>query len=65
MWGEMNFEVNGQAYILTFLPNEGSFALFAPNSEGMNRMRIVHDEGPMLIAKVDDEPEPERNRRLN
>jgi len=62
----MNFEVNGQAYILTFLPDEGSFGLFAPNREGMNRMKIVHEQGPMFIAKMDsEEEEPQGKQSLN
>jgi hypothetical protein len=55
----MNFEVNGQPYVLTFLPDEGSFALFAPNREGMNRMKIVHDEGPTWVVTADPEMEGE------
>ncbi len=60
----MNFEVNGQAYVLTFLPGEGSFALFE-NDEGMRRMRIVHDDGPVFITKLGDENGPERSRGPN
>ncbi len=60
----MNFVVNGQAYILTFLPGEGNFALFESGDDGMQRMRIVHDDGPMLVAKLDDEA-PEGKPSLN
>ena len=65
MWGDMNFEINGQNYILTFLPDEGSFALFAPDRQGMNRMKIVHDDGPTFIAPIEDVEENKGKRRLN
>jgi hypothetical protein len=48
----MNFEVNGQAYVLTFLPGEGTFALFEQNGEEVERVKIVHDDGPMVIAHI-------------
>ena len=64
-WGEMNFEVNGQSYILTFLPEEGSFALFEPNNRGMKRLKIVHDEGPTWIVTADQNPEDAEKPRLN
>lgn len=61
----MNFEVNGQNYLLTFLPGEGSFALFENDDEDLKRMKIVHDDGPMLIAKIGHEQEPGDSRSLN
>jgi hypothetical protein len=61
----MNFEVNGQAYVLTFLPNEGSIALFEKDGDEFERMKIVHDDGPMLIATIADEDGPERTPSLN
>jgi hypothetical protein len=61
----MNFEVNGQAYVLTFLPDEGSFALFEDNGDDVQRMKIVHDDGPMFLAKIGDQREPERKQSLN
>ena len=65
MWGDMDFEINGQNYILTFLPNEGSFALFEKDDEGVHRMKIVHDDGPMFIAPVGDPEQNEGKRSLN
>ena len=61
----MDFEVNGQNYILAFLPNEGSFGLFEKDGEGVHRMKIVHDDGPMLIAPMQDEEKNEGKRSLN
>jgi hypothetical protein len=61
----MNFEVNGQAYVLTYLPGEGSFALFETDEDGAKRMKIVHDDGPMLIAKIGDDQAPEGKPSLN
>ncbi len=62
----MNFEVNGQAYVLTYLPSEGSFALFeTDDKDGLKRMKIVHDDGPMLIAKIGDDRAPEGKPSLN
>ncbi len=61
----MNFEVNGQAYVLTFLPGEGSFALFETDEDGPKRMKIVHDDGPMFIAPIAHEDGPKRTKSLN
>lgn len=61
----MNFEVNGQGYVFTFLPNEGSFALFEKDGEEFERMKIVHDDGPVFIAQVGGEKETEKARGLN
>lgn len=61
----MDFEVNGQAYVLTYLPGEGSFALFETDADGAKRMKIVHDDGPMLIANIGDDQAPEGKRSLN
>ncbi len=60
----MNFEVNGQDYVLTFLPNEGSFALFEKDDEQVKRLRIVHDDGPVFIAPFGD-PGPGRTHSQN
>ncbi len=61
----MDFEVNGQAYVFTFLPGEGSFALFEKDGEELERLKIVHDDGPLFIARVADENGPERTSSLN
>jgi hypothetical protein len=61
----MNFEVNGQAYVFTFLPNEGSFALFEKDGEELERMKIVHDDGPMLIARLGGKNSTEGKPSLN
>ena len=61
----MNFEVNGQDYVLTFLPNEGSFALFEKDGDEFERLKIVHDDGPVFIAQVGNEDEKEKTRGLN
>ena len=53
----MDFEVNGQAYVFTFLPKEGSFALFEKDGEDFERIKIVHDDGPLLVATVGNETE--------
>ena len=60
----MNFEVKGQSYVLTFLPSEGSFALFETDGEEVHRMKIVHDDGPTFVSKVEDAGS-ERKRSLN
>jgi hypothetical protein len=65
MWGDMDFEINGQNYILTFLPNEGSFGLFEKDDDGVHRMKIVHDDGPMFIAPLDGTEKNEGKRSLN
>ncbi len=56
----MNFEVNGQGYVLTFLPDEGSFALFEKDGEDFERVKIVHDDGPLFIAQVGEEKSREK-----
>ncbi len=61
----MNFEVNGQDYVLTFLPGEGSFALFEKDEEGVKRMKIVHDDGPIFIAPLVDVEGTEKTPSLN
>jgi hypothetical protein len=61
----MNFEVNGQAYVFTFLPSEGGFALFEKDGEGLERLKIVHDDGPMLIARIDGKTPEEGKPGLN
>jgi len=61
----MDFEVNGQDYVLTFLPNEGSFALFEKDEESVKRLRIVHDDGPVFIAPIRSEDGPETKQSLN
>ena len=61
----MDFEVNGQDYVLTFLPNEGSFALFEKDEESVKRLRIVHDDGPVFVARIGNEDGPERKTNLN
>lgn len=61
----MNFEINGQNYVLTFLPDEGSFALFEKDGEDFERIKIVHDDGPMFIAPIVPGENSERKRSLN
>jgi hypothetical protein len=61
----MNFEVNGQAYVLTYLPDEGSFALFEKDGEDFERMKIVHDDGPVFLAKIGNDRAPEGKPSLN
>ncbi|HEY3930321.1 MAG TPA: hypothetical protein VGL89_18255 [Candidatus Koribacter sp.] len=61
----MNFEVKGQNYVLTFLPNEGSFALFERDGEDFERMKIVHDDGPMFIAQIEPEADAENKPKVN
>jgi hypothetical protein len=61
----MDFEVNGQEYVFTFLQGEGSFALFEKDGEDVHRMKIVHDDGPTFIARINHDRAPEGTPSLN
>jgi hypothetical protein len=40
---EMQFEVNGQVYVLAMLPPDGGLGLFAPTLAGLKRLPIYDD----------------------
>jgi len=61
----MNFEINGQNYVFTFLPNEGSFALFEKDGEDLQRLKIVHDDGPVFIRPIVPRGDPGNTPRTN
>ena len=39
----MQFEVNGQVYVLAMIPPEGDLGLFAPTRAGLKRLLIYDD----------------------
>jgi hypothetical protein len=41
----VQFEVNGQVYVLAMLPPDGELGLFAPTQAGLKRLPIYDDGG--------------------
>ena len=42
----MRFEVNGQAFFVNFVPEEGRWYCFAPTATGMQRIPVSMDGAP-------------------
>ncbi len=62
----MDFEVNGEQYFLALLPENGDLALFSPTDQGLRRLPILSDKGPMELFAVQNEDEGgEGNAILN
>ncbi len=53
----MQFEVNGIPYFLTFVAEEGSWALLTPTATGIRRMAVETDGPPFLNPLMMDTSE--------
>jgi hypothetical protein len=45
----MQFEVNGISYFLNFNPSEGRWQLLFAKPNGIGRLAIVDDGGPLVV----------------
>jgi hypothetical protein len=59
----MQFEVNGQVYVLAMIPPDGGLGLFAPTRAGLKRLPIYDDgeeEVPLVIESSQTDEGQER-----
>jgi len=40
----MHFQIKGQPYFLNFVPSEGRWFMYAPSSDGMQKIPVADDE---------------------
>jgi hypothetical protein len=43
---ELRFEVNGQAFFVNFVPEEGRWYCYAPTDTGMQKIPVSNDAAP-------------------
>jgi hypothetical protein len=56
---ELQFEVNGTQYFLTFASEEGGWILVTPTQHGIQRVAVENDEAPFInpvMMDTSDEP---------
>jgi len=53
----LQFEVNGQAFFVNFVPEEGRWYCYAPTEHGIQRIPVATDSAPFENFAFLDEPE--------
>lgn len=61
----MRFEVNGQAYFLNYLDEEGSWFLFRPGVRGIEQIPVEEDSGQRLFGGIIIPFEEEGNSKIH
>ena len=51
----MQFEVNGQAFFVNFVPEEGRWYCYAPTEHGIQRIPVATDSAPFESFPVPEE----------
>jgi hypothetical protein len=54
---KLQFEVNGQAFFVNFVPEEGRWYCYAPTEHGIQRIPVATDSAPFENFTFLDEPE--------
>lgn len=61
----MQFEVNGIPYFLTFVAEEGGWALLTPTQQGIRRLAVETDDALFINPLMMDTNEEEGKKIVN